>query len=194
MRARKETFISDNSEHEAHTNKRDLSVSMVQANVYALVFLVPVALLALVYLLIWGDIYFSVLFGPWPVFVCVVVFVVGIVAHELLHGLSWVYLGRKNWSAVEFGFQWKALAPYAHLKESVEVRAYRWAVAMPGLMLGILPSLVGLATGIGLVMVFGLVFTLAAAGDALILWIIRGVETGKQVEDHPSRAGCYVIE
>lgn len=187
----------DDSEHEQpnETNKRDLSVSMVQANVYSLIFLVPVALLGAVYLLIWsGDGSFSLIVRPWWVLVFVVVVGFSIVVHELLHALSWVFLGRKPWSAIRFGVVWKALAPYAHLTEPIEVRAYRWGVAMPGLVLGIVPSVIGLATGSGWVMIFGLVFTLAAAGDALILWIIRGVEAGKQVEDHPSRAGCYVIE
>lgn len=175
------------------TGKRDLSISTAQANVYGLIFLLPVALLAVVYILVWRESPFGL--GGFASFLgFVVAIALGIIVHELVHGLSWVYLGRKNWSAVEFGVQWKALAPYAHLKEPVEVRAYRGAVAMPGLVLGIVPSVIGIATGIGPIMFFGLIFTLAAAGDALILWLIRSVEPGKLVEDHPSRAGCYVIE
>lgn len=188
--------------------KRDLSISMVQANVYGLLFFFPVALLAAIYWLIWGDLSFglvdlafssdgdgaSLTVDLAAILGFVVVIVAGIVVHELLHALSWVYLGRKSWSAIKFGVVWKALAPYAHCKEAVEVRRYRWAVAMPGILLGLVPSLIGILTGVGPVMLFGLIFTLAAAGDALILWVIRSVEAGKLVEDHPSRAGCYVIE
>lgn len=123
-----------------------------------------------------------------------VMLIAGIVVHEMLHALTCVYLGNKPWRAIQFGIVWKALAPYAHLTEPVEVRAYRWGVAIPGIVLGLVPSLVGILTGIGAIMLFGLIFTLAAAGDALILWVTRSVEAGKLVEDHPSRAGCYVIE
>ena len=185
--------------------ERDLSISLFQANIYGLLLLVPVALLAAVHLLIWRDFSFgitvfefspevaSVTFQTWSVLALLVAIVAGIVVHELLHAISWISLGRKPWSAIRFGIVWKALAPYAHLTEPIEVRAYRWGVAMPGLVLGIAPYLVGLTTGVGQVVLFGLIFTAAAAGDALILWVIRSVEVGESVEDHPSRVGCYVI-
>ena len=44
------------------------------------------------------------------------------------------------------------------------------------------------------IMIFGLLFTLASGGDLLILWLIRKVKPGEFVQDHPTRAGCYVIE
>ena len=34
----------------------------------------------------------------------------------------------------------------------------------------------------------------AAGGDWLVLWLLRGVSPGAFVEDHPTRAGCYVLE
>lgn len=34
----------------------------------------------------------------------------------------------------------------------------------------------------------------SAGGDWLILWLIRNVKAGSLVEDHPSKAGCYVLE
>ncbi len=40
---------------------------------------------------------------------------------------------------------------------------------------------------------FGLVFTWVASGDAMILWMIRGVSPDTVVEDHPERAGCWVV-
>lgn len=65
---------------------------------------------------------------------------------------------------------------------------------MPGLVLGIFPSLIGIITGYGWIMLFGLLFLLAAGGDILIIWLIRNVEAGKLVKDHPTRAGCCIIE
>jgi hypothetical protein len=38
-----------------------------------------------------------------------------------------------------------------------------------------------------------LIFTLAAGGDALILWLLRGVPAGRLVRDHPSKPGCLVL-
>jgi hypothetical protein len=33
----------------------------------------------------------------------------------------------------------------------------------------------------------------AAAGDFLILWILRGVPAGAWVQDHPQQVGCLVV-
>jgi len=39
-----------------------------------------------------------------------------------------------------------------------------------------------------------LVHTSAAGGDWLILWLIRNVRAGMQVDNHPTKAGCHVLE
>jgi hypothetical protein len=124
----------------------------------------------------------------------VAVVLLGVVAHELIHGITWAILGKKPFSALKFGFQWKTFTPYAHLKESVEVKAYRIGAFMPGFILGILTYILSMLPGDGNLFWFSLVHTSAAGGDWLILWLIRSVKAGMQVEDHPTNAGCYVIE
>jgi hypothetical protein len=175
--------------------KRDLSVSPAAANLYGLITgLLPSVLLALLYLAIWGLPPF--LEGAWefvqPI-LCLPAFVIGIVAHELIHGLAWATFAGKPWSAIHFGFHWKTLTPYAHCREPMDIRAYRLGAVMPGIVLGILPAVFGILTGNGWLHWFGLLFTGAAGGDFLVLWLLRGVEPGRLVEDHPTRAGCYVL-
>jgi hypothetical protein len=41
---------------------------------------------------------------------------------------------------------------------------------------------------------FGLLYTTAAGGDFLVLWILRNIKPNTLVEDHPTNAGCYIIE
>lgn len=41
---------------------------------------------------------------------------------------------------------------------------------------------------------FSPIHTAAAGGDWLILWRKRNVKANSKVEDHPTNAGCYVIE
>jgi hypothetical protein len=76
----------------------------------------------------------------------------------------------------------------------MKVQAYRLGGVMPLLVLGILPSLIGIGIGNGWFMFFGFLFTIGAGGDMLVLWLIRGVRSGQLVEDHPTQAGCYLIE
>ncbi len=61
------------------------------------------------------------------------------------------------------------------------------------LVLGILPSLIGIGIGNGWIMFFGFLFTVAAGGDLLVLWLIRDVRLSQLVEDHPTQLGCYLI-
>ena len=173
-------------------NKRDLSVSMAQANVIVLFISIPVVILQFVlFLLLHGT------EGLKPVgstALLIIAVLLGIVIHELIHGISWMIFGHKPFSAIRFGFQWKTFTPYAHLKEPVEVNAYRLGAFLPGFILGMLPYTLSLLSGNGDLLWFSLVHTSAAGGDWLILWLIRNIEAAKQVEDHPTNAGCYVLD
>ena len=118
----------------------------------------------------------------------------GIFVHELIHMFTWALFAKKSLSAFTLGFQWKSLTPYAHCKEPMDIQPYRIGSFAPGLLLGILPWLISLFTGDFLLFFFGLLYTTAAGGDFLILWIIRNVKPNTLVEDHPTNAGCYIFE
>ena len=173
-------------------NKRDLSVSMAQANVIVLFISLPVVILQfVVFLLLHGV---EGLKPAWSTALLIIAVLLGIVIHELIHGISWMIFGRKPFSSIEFGVQWKTFTPYAHLKEPVEVNAYRLGAFLPGFILGIFPYVLSLLSGNRDLFWFSLVHTSAAGGDWLILWVIRNIKAGMQVEDHPTNAGCYVLE
>lgn len=117
----------------------------------------------------------------------------GIVVHEALHALAWL-VGGVDRRHVAFGINWKAGAPYAHCGAAMSARLYRVSAAVPGVVLGLAPVAVSWATGSGALFYFGLLFTLAASGDALILWLLRGVPPDHLVRDHPTQAGCLLDE
>ena len=176
--------------------KTDLSVSLTAANVWSMLIALPlIIILAGLYLLRWGAVLqvekFAV--GPGVLLLFLAVFITGVVLHELLHAASWMVFGRQPRSAIQFGIDKKTLSPYAHCKQPLAANNYRLGTFMPGLLLGILPALAAVVTSSGWLLGFGLLFTLLAGGDFLILWLIRKVPGGRMVEDHPTRAGCYVI-
>ena len=173
-------------------NKRDLSISMSRANVIVMAISIPVVFLQIgIFILLHGT---QGLRTTWNFVFLFLVVLLGVVLHELIHGIAWTIFGRKPFSAIKFGFQWKSLTPYAHLKEPVEVNAYRIGAFMPGFILGILIYILSLIWGNGNLFWFSLIHTSASGGDWLILWLIRKVKSGTLVEDHPTNAGCYVIE
>ena len=173
-------------------NKRDFSIPMARANIIVMFISIPVAILQFaIFSMVHGA---EKLETTWNFILLIAVVLLGVVVHELIHGITWVIFGHKQFSAIKFGFQLKTLTPYAHLKEPVEVNAYRIGAFMPGFILGILTYILSVLLGDGNLFWFSLVHTAASAGDWLILWLIRNVKRGMQVEDHPTNAGCYVIE
>jgi hypothetical protein len=184
--------------------KKDYSMSMAKANLYTLLIMVPIMiLLGGVYAALWGiqgpaD-QFAVLFdGLWGLVaaygVLIGIMVVGTVVHELIHGITWVVAAKKPWTAIEFGFQWRTFTPYTHLREPLPAGAYRTGTWMPGFITGVLPAFLGILFGNVWLVVLGGLFVCAAGGDLLILWSLRGVDKNALVEDHPTRAGCYVLQ
>lgn len=174
------------------TNKRDLAIPMARANIIVAFIVIPVVILQfIIFTMVHG---LEKMATTWNFIILIIAVLLGVVLHELIHGIAWVIFGRKPFSAIKFGFQWKSLTPYAHLKEPVEVNAYRIGAFMPGFILGILVYILSLVLGDGNLFWFSLIHTSAAGGDWLILWLIRHVKSGTLVEDHPTNAGCYVIE
>ena len=180
-------------ESETPDGRIDRSVSMLKANFMMVYFAVPsVLLLGGVYVWLWGwDGLVRVLMGGYVEMAIAIL--AGIVVHEVIHGVTWKIAAKKPYSAITFGVQWKTLTPYAHCSETMAARPYRIGAVMPLLLLGVLPSLLAIIGGQGGMMAFGLFFTFAAGGDMLILWLLRDVPGDALVEDHPVRAGCYVL-
>ncbi|MBI5950274.1 MAG: DUF3267 domain-containing protein [Chloroflexi bacterium] len=171
--------------------KKDISISMGEASLKAMLLVVPIALVQVMP--------FFWLRAPVPpsnanmtLFGFLLIF--GILLHELIHMFAWMLFAKKPLKAFKLGFQWKSLTPYAHCKEPMDIRPYRIGAFAPGLLLGILPWLVSLFTGDILLMAYGFLYTVAASGDLLILWLIRKIKPNTLVEDHPTNAGCYIIE
>lgn len=173
-------------------NKRDLSISMARANAIMFFINIPVFITQFVIFIVSQDVEdIGLTFNPA---LLVIAIILGIATHEFIHGFGWMVFGHKPLSVIKFGFQWKTLTPYAYLKEPIEVSAYRIGTFMPGFILGILPYILSLLFGDGNLFWFGLVHTAGAGGDWLVLWLTRNVKSGMLVEDHPTHAGCYVIE
>jgi len=172
--------------------EQDLSVSLAAANMRSIVFaLPPVVLIFALYILLWGRPHLSLDLSG--VFIMIGLFVLGVVAHEAIHGFVWALWGTRSFSTIKFGMNLRALAPYAHATIPMKAGAYRLGAVSPALILGAIPSFLGLLTGNFLATFFGIIFLAAAAGDFLVLWLIRNVPSQSLVKDHPTKAGCVVL-
>lgn len=189
----------------ANQPKKELTIGALQANVYSLLFVLPVLLLfGLPYLLLWGQTFsFESLAAAMKTYklwvmlsplVFLFVLVAGIIVHELIHGLTWAVFCKKGYKSIRYGIMWQYLTPYCHCKEPLLLKHYCLGALMPALLLGGVPSVVALLTGGFLWLLFGLAFTLAAGGDFLVIWMLRNEKKESYVQDHPDKIGCYVLE
>ncbi|MFK0731997.1 MAG: metalloprotease family protein, partial [Gloeotrichia echinulata HAB0833] len=106
--------------------KRDVSISLGTANLYFL----PAFAVALLLLLPFIALY------SWSVvqegfrtffdgFLFLLVFILGIIIHEALHGITWMLAGKISPQNITYGIKWRMLTPYAHAQVPMNARAYR---------------------------------------------------------------------
>ena len=139
--------------------------------------------------LIWG---LNSFLSLQQVLLFILLFVAGIVIHELIHGFFFGLFAKNGFKSIRFGVMWQMLTPYCHCKEPLRIKHYFLGALMPALLLGIIPAVMALFNGSGMMLLFGIIFTGAAAGDFMVVWILRKEHPDTYVQDHPSEAGCFV--
>lgn len=120
------------------------------------------------------------------------ILILGILLHELIHGITWAKFAKEGFKSIKFGILWKMLTPYCHCKEALKVRHYIIGAITPAIIMGIVPSIIAIMIGSFELLIFGMFFTMAAGGDFLIINLIRKENNSDLVQDHPSEAGCYI--
>ena len=173
-------------------------IDIVKANVFGVVLMVVSAILFLVpFFLIWKDrkpiSTMLVEFGD-SIPVLLVLMFVGIVVHELIHGLTWAYFAKNGWKSISFGVMWKMLTPYCHCDEPMSIPGYMCGAMMPCVVLGVIPAVVALFIGSLPLLAWGVFFIAAAGGDIWMTWLLTKENPKSMVLDHPSEAGFYILD
>ena len=181
--------------------KEKLTIDLVWANVFGVLILIPIGLLfGLPFYFIWKpqlDIkQYLDSAGPLGAglgFLLIFeILILGIVLHELIHGIIWAKFAKEGFKSIKFGVLWEMLTPYCHCKEALTVRQYIIGAIAPAIILGIIPAIIAIMTGNLGLLIFGMLFTMAAGGDFLIINLIRKESSSDLVQDHPSEAGCFI--
>lgn len=127
--------------------------------------------------------------SKWMVYL---IFILGIIFHELIHAIVLVFYSQKGWKSVKFGINMKAIAPYCHFKEPLKLKYYRRSGMAPLILLGILPLIFAFFSGINWIKIFGILFTIGALGDIAILLKTKNLTKDQIVKDHPDKIGFLV--
>lgn len=172
-------------------DQQDLSVSTVTILLHAIWMTVLFLVIPLIpFSLIWGRDSLRATFANPDIILPALALVV---AHELLHAISWKIAGNLSFRDFKFGIAWKTFSPYCHATQPMTARAYRIGTVVPGIVLGIIPIVIGTIVGSGFIAILGALLTAGAVGDVYVLWLLRRVPATTYVVDHPKRAGCLVL-
>jgi hypothetical protein len=185
--------------------RRELTMTAGEANLRALVFVIPIILLlGLPFYFLWlRDFTLEKLIEfyqnnrnmiSFGILWMLIILFAGIILHELIHGLTFLLFCKNGFKSIEFGIIWKFLAPYCHCKEPLPIIPYIIGALMPAIVLGLIPAGYGLLAGRFIPLVFGMIFSIASGGDFLIVWLLRGQPKDARVLDHESKVGCYILE
>ena len=111
----------------AEENRRKVSIDIVKANIFAVAIMVIAAIVLLVpFFLIWGGRkpMMEILGNGTQWIVAFVGMIIGIVVHELIHGITWACYAPSGWKSISFGVMWKMLTPYCHCDEPMHIPGY----------------------------------------------------------------------
>lgn len=178
--------------------KTDLTISIVKANLFVFLLAIPVVAIG-VLLFAWKNPISLLTPSPQGSLLFVVLFIVLIVAHELIHGLTWSLYAEHHFKDIEFGFMKEYLTPYCTCTTPLLKSHYIMGALMPCIVLGILPMAIGILLGSHFLFWTGIVMILAAGGDIMIVMKLLAYKSQSGAEeiliyDHPTEAGSVIFE
>jgi hypothetical protein len=126
----------------------------------------------------------------------VVFFIVGyillIILHELFHLLGFRLFGGVPWRKMIVGVNLKMGIAYATTNELMTNRAIRKALLLPFWMTGVLPAIIGLYMGSGLLISLSALLIGGAAGDFAMNKELKELPDDWVVNDDPELPRLYV--
>ena len=176
----------------------NLTIGIVRANVVVLLLAIPVVAIGML-LFAWKNPISLLTPTPQGSLLFIVLFAVLIVVHELIHGLTWSLFSEHHFKDIEFGFMKEFLTPYCTCTIPLSKSQYIWGALMPCILLGILPTALGILLGSSLWFWIGIVMILAAGGDIMIVMKVMAFKKQNEsneilVYDHPTQAGSVILE
>lgn len=90
-----------------------------------------------------------------------------LIAYTVIQGTVLYWFGGKDWKAFRWVSDWKGVG--LHWSHPIALKYYRVVLLLPGILLGVLPTIHGFCTGNASVFYIGLFGILAASGDT-VFW------------------------
>ena len=174
--------------------RHDLTIGMGKASWIAIFLLIPLLIAGYgLYYLVHHKIEMTGFNGA----TFLIVFLLLTVVHELIHGISWSIFTPNHFKDIAFGIMMPYLSPYCTCMAPLTKPRHIFGTVMPLILLGIVPAVIGIAAGIPMVLLMGLLMIDIATGDILIILKILAYKTSAKdvvYMDHPTDAGGVIFE
>lgn len=172
-----------------------LTISPLKANLGSLAVTLPFVIIYFVwYLMVVGtENLFN--YNLTTMLIAILFFAVLIVVHELIHGITWK-LFVKDRTAIEFGFNAAALAPYCTCSLPLKKSQYIIGALMPTLILGFALGAVAIYAGNGILFAEACFMFIGGGGDFLmVINLLKNKVDTKDIlyYDHPTEIGSVVF-
>ena len=187
--------ITEELENKGYT-RNDRTIDIVKANVVTILLSLPVMAVTVGLFFLVNRSGPADSFGKSSFWIFTVSYIVLIVVHELIHGLTWSLCAPNRWKDIEFGFMAQYLTPYCTCGVPLEKGQYILGALMPLIVLGLIPAAVAIFSGSFLLLLISVVMIMSAGGDVLLVRELLRFRTDAKeqlIYDHPTQAGCIVF-
>lgn len=135
---------------------------------------------------------FSFSLSLWTVVFFIIGYILLIILHELFHLLGFRVFGDVPWKKMIVGVNLKMGIAYATTDQLMTNRAIRKALLLPFWTTGILPAVIGLYIGSGLLVSLSALLIGGAAGDFAMYKELKELPDNWVVKDDPELPKLYV--
>lgn len=164
-------------------------LSILKANIMAVVIAVPLAVLGLI---LWitlkenGSARLS--FESMILFL--IIFFALVYVHEVLHGVGWCAGAKSRWKSIYIGIMRDSMTPYCHCREPLTPAKYLIGVLTPASVLGAGFYILAFITDSNLLLELSMLNLLAAGGDlAISILVFKYMGKKVLILDHPTECG-----
>jgi hypothetical protein len=181
-----ESFVPDNY------LPKEKVLNGILVNVFCvLIFIISILLFGFIYHQLWGLKFqwppnHNAVYNIWTYIYIAILLGSGIV-HEAIHGMVW-----SKYTDVRINVIVKSLFRLCHCENVIKVKNYIIGLIMPMLILGFIPTLIGLCFGNIIVFLFGFIMIMAGIDDIYVLFLLKKTKKAEWVKDISGKVGFIV--
>ncbi|WBW97672.1 DUF3267 domain-containing protein [Oceanirhabdus sp. W0125-5] len=186
---KKQEIINCTISDELTMSKRSIIITSILFSI------IIYAIIGTLYSMIWDKPFWETFFYYFDnnKLLCLLTFIAFTIVHELLHGLGFIVFAHVPWSEVKFGINYKYFTPYTDCDSILNVIQFRIVSVLPVLILGIIPTIIGMTIGSIYLVGWGLVMICCGLGDFAIIWMTRALNPKILVKSHPTKIGFVIV-